>query len=363
MTDKTVLIAGASGLVGGHALRHFVAAGGATVAAISRRPPELPKPGRYRHLALDLTDPGAVAEAVKSLGPVSHVVYAAVHEKADVVAGWRDPEQMATNAAMLKNLIEPVIQAGGLRHVVVLQGTKAYGAHIHRIAVPARERAPRDAHDNFYWLQEDYLRARAAQAGFAFTIFRPQMVFGDAIGGALNMIPVIGAFAAICRESGRPFGFPGGLPYVCEAIDARLMARAFAWAGESPAAAGRTFNITNGDVFVWQNVWPAIADALGLKPAPDAPLKLADFLPTQAAIWDKIVAKHGLQKLSLARLIGTSAGFTDWSFAHGLAKQPPPILVSTIALRQAGFGDCIDTEDMLRDHFKAMIGRKLLPGG
>ncbi|MBM3557854.1 MAG: oxidoreductase, partial [Alphaproteobacteria bacterium] len=44
MTDKTVLVAGASGLVGGHALRHFVAAGGATVAAISRRPPELPEP-------------------------------------------------------------------------------------------------------------------------------------------------------------------------------------------------------------------------------------------------------------------------------------------------------------------------------
>ena len=39
-----------------------------------------------------------------------------------------------------------------------------------RIPIPARERAARDDHENFYWLQEDYLRAKAADQGFTWTI-------------------------------------------------------------------------------------------------------------------------------------------------------------------------------------------------
>ena len=40
---------------------------------------------------------------------------------------------------------EPPLHAvAPLRHVTLLQGTKAYGAHLHPIPIPARERAPRD---------------------------------------------------------------------------------------------------------------------------------------------------------------------------------------------------------------------------
>lgn len=128
--------------------------------------------------------------------------------------------------------------------------TKAYGVHLRPIRVPARERWPRDPHNNFYWLQEDHLREQAARHGFAMSVLRPQVVFGDAVGVAMNLIPTLGAWAAIRREEGRPFSFPGGPPYLLEAVDARLLARALAWAAESPAAAGETFNVTNGDVFV-----------------------------------------------------------------------------------------------------------------
>ena len=31
-----------------------------------------------------------------------------------------------------------------------------------------------------------------------------------------------------------------------------------------PACDGEAFNVTNGDVFRWQDVWPAIAEALGM---------------------------------------------------------------------------------------------------
>ena len=54
MGRKTVLVAGATGLVGYAALKHFIAAPDTDVIAISRRVP----PGMaVRHLALDLADP------------------------------------------------------------------------------------------------------------------------------------------------------------------------------------------------------------------------------------------------------------------------------------------------------------------
>ncbi|HUF88203.1 MAG TPA: SDR family oxidoreductase [Thermohalobaculum sp.] len=359
--EECVLIAGASGTVGQAAVSHFEALGERTVIAVSRRPAAHGGTGRVRQLAIDLMDAGACRGAVSALPPVTHLVYAALYEKPGLIAGWRDPEQMEVNLAMLRNLAEPILERGSLRHVSLLQGTKAYGVHIHPIAVPARERWPRDPHENFYWLQEDYLRERSARRGFAMTVLRPQVVFGDVAGVAMNLTPVIAAYAAIRREEGRPFAFPGGPPYLLEAVDARLLARVLAWAAESPAAAGETFNVTNGDVFVWHNVWPALAEALGVEPGEPEPHALGATLPGKEAVWARIVERHGLRPLRLAELLGLSHHYADFCFAHGARRPPPPALVSTVKLRQAGFHDCIDTEDMFRELIAAMQESRLIP--
>ena len=51
---------------------------------------------------------------------------------------------------------------------------------------------------------------RAAALAFDLTILRPQLIVGAPYGVAMNLAPVIGAYAAICSELGEPFGFPGG---------------------------------------------------------------------------------------------------------------------------------------------------------
>jgi nucleoside-diphosphate-sugar epimerase len=263
---------------------------------------------------------------------------------------------------MMRNLMDPLRErAAGLRHVSVLQGTKAYGVHVHRLKVPAREDAPRDPHENFYWLQEDYIRAAQAGADWSFTIWRPQVVFGRALGVAMNLIPIIGVYGAICRELGRPFDCPCTAGHVLEAVDADLIAHALAWAAAAPAAKNQTFNITNGDVFVWENVWPAIADALGLAPAFGEPVRLSSWLPEHAEVWDRVVAKRGLAAPPMAALLGQSHHYADFLFASGAQGPIPPAQVSTIKLRQAGFGDCIDTEVMLRKHFGQLIAQRVLP--
>ena len=50
--------------------------------------------------------------------------------------------------------------------------------------------------------------------------------------------------------------------------------------------------------------------------------------------------------------VGGSFELTDLSFAYGASEPPPPIIVSTIKIRQAGFHECLDTEDMLRNLIK-----------
>ncbi len=362
MAGRTVLVAGASGIVGRAAVAHFAALPDAPVIAVSRRPPDLD--ARYRFVKLDLTDAAACADAAAAFADVTHVVYAALHEKPGLIRGWREADQMQTNLAMLRNLMQPLLRvASGLQHVTLLQGTKAYGAHLRPIRVPARERWPRDHHANFYWLQEDWLRAAQAGRGWHFTILRPQIIVGHGMGSPMNMLSAIGAYAAILKARGEPLHWPGGPAYLAEAVCADLLARAIDWAGTSPGAAGETFNVTNGDIFSWHNVWPAIAGVLGMAPGDARSLRLAQEMPAYEPAWAAIVQRHGLRSGTLAQFVGDSFFYADFSFAHGRDASPPPALVSTVKIRQAGFTDCLDTEDMFTAWFARLRQMKLLPSG
>jgi nucleoside-diphosphate-sugar epimerase len=357
---NTVLIAGASGLVGTACVDRFLDDGW-DVIAVSRRKPEVFSDRTFEHRPIDLRDESATREAVRDLSAVTHVVYAAVHEKPGLIRGWTEQDQMDTNSEMLRNLLEPLAEAARLRHVTILQGTKAYGIHLHPMRIPARERFPRDDHANFYWLQEDYLDEKAASVGFDFTIMRPQLIVGPNTGVVMNLPPVIGAFAAICKEEGRPFGFPGGVSYAWEAVDTRLVANAIRWAAEAPAAAGQHFNLTNGEVFEWRDLWPALAETLGVEAGPDEPLSMAEFLPAKADVWDKIVAKHGLRRISMSELLGESHFYADFCFAYGATTPPRPAFVSTVKIKQAGFTEVCDTEESFVHWIKVLQDRRILP--
>jgi hypothetical protein len=122
--------------------------------------------------------------------------------------------------------------------------------------------------------------------------------------GALNVLPAIGVYAAIRREKGEPFGFPGGPSFVWEAADAGLVAEVMVWAAQSPRTANEAFNITNCDVFEWRNVWPALAKTLGVEPGPDMPTSVAAYFEENADVWDQIVAKYNLRSRNLRELVG-----------------------------------------------------------
>jgi hypothetical protein len=150
------------------------------------------------------------------------------------------------------------------------------------------------------------------------------------------------------REKGEPFGFPGGPPFVWEAADADLVADVMVWAAQSPQAANEAFNITNGDVFEWRNVWPALAETLGVETGPDMPTSVAAYLEENADVWHQIVAKYDLRSRNLRELVGQGNQHADFALAYG-AREGPRAFVSTIKLRQAGFAKTIDTKDSFRN--------------
>ena len=260
---------------------------------------------------------------------------------------------------MLSNLLDAIEPNNpGLRHVALLQGAKAYGVHLGQIPVPARESAPRHIHPNFYWEQQDFLAARQVGKSWSWTIFRPQVVFGFAYPSMMNMVAAVGAYAAISRHLGLPLVYPGAGTRVTEATDARLLARAIAWSGRTPAAANQNFNVANGDVFTWENVWPIIARAFSMPVGLPHPMPLHQIMPGHEGTWLQIVERYGLEPLTLKTLVSGSWQFADFAFSRTHSTSS---LLSTIKIRQAGFEPCIDTEESLAWWLTHLQERKILP--
>ncbi|MEM7100949.1 MAG: NAD-dependent epimerase/dehydratase family protein [Pseudomonadota bacterium] len=355
-----VLVAGASGLVGTAACLSFARAGW-QVTALSRSFPDLCDHPSIAHQSLDLQNADACRAASRSLGNVTHVIYTAVYELPGLMPGWSDPHQIKTNGQMLQNLLEPLLTQAQIQHVTILQGTKAYGAAVQPMRIPARESQARVDHPNFYWLHEDFVRAAAERFGFSFTILRPQLIVGPNHGVAMNLPPVIGLYAALRQAEGKAFSFPGGADWVWEAVDVRLVADACLWAATSHAAAGETFNLTNGEVFSWRDLWPAMAQALDVELGPDEPLSVAQYLSERSSEWDSIVAGHGLRPLSLQQIAGESHHYADLCFAWGADQPPAPALVSTVKIKQAGFHQTCNTEESFCHWMADLRNRRIIP--
>jgi nucleoside-diphosphate-sugar epimerase len=358
----TVIVAGASGLIGVTAMRHFAQDVGWHVLGLSRRPPAIEVP-RARHISVDLSDRSAVAAATPALRDATHLVYAAVEENpANVEQGWTSRDQMQRNRDMLANLVDALCEsAPGLRHISIMHGQKAYGGWIDRdeAVTLCREDLPRHPHANFYWLQEDYIRARQQGQRWRYTFWRPALVLGgDTVTGNLNALLALAAYAALCRAAGEHLDFPGaGRTSVVTAVDTDLIGEALLWAADSPAAHNETFNIANGDTFNYRDIWPVLGEAFGVPLGNDRAFSLESEMKRLAPIWKRLVIAQQLAAPEdLIAFLGGSISLTDLCLASDLREA-----LSTIRLRKAGFAGCASTVDVMRKWIRRYQELRLLP--
>ncbi len=262
-------------------------------------------------LAADLRNPESLGSALKDIAP-SHVFLSTwMHQPTEA-------ENIVVNGGTVRNLLGVVARSKSVQHVALVTALSwAVRELWEKGALPAtpfREDQRRLDVPNFYYTQEDEVFAAAAREGVRWSVHLPHTIVGYAVGNAMNMGVTLAVYATICRETKRPFAFPGSATQwnsLTDMTDARLLARHLEWAATTPAASDQAFNVVNGDVFRWSWMWGDLARWFGLEaaPFPGQGVPLETQLSDAGPVWERIARKYGLAEPNLDVL--ASAWHTD----------------------------------------------------
>lgn len=350
----TALVVGASGIVGSATVDTLIDQGW-QVYGLARR--QLVREGVVP-VAVDLQDRAATAAALADLRPEAVFITTWLRQDSEA-------ENIRVNAAMVRNLLDALGPGRSTRHVALVTGLKHYLGPFEAYGkgtlpqTPFREAQGRLDVDNFYYAQEDELFAAAKRDGFSWSVHRPHTVIGMAVGNAMNMGTTLAVYATLCRETGRPFRFPGSAAQwngLTDMTDARLLARHLLWAATTPSAKNEAFNVVNGDVFRWSWMWGQIARWFGLEPAEfDGSVHpLEDQMADDGPLWRAIAEREGLVEPNLNRL--SSPWHTDADLGR-----PIEVVTDMTKSRKHGFTEYQPTDEAFFDLFSRLRTARLIP--
>ena len=348
---NTALVAGAGGAASKRLIEVLLADPDWSVIGLARTPRASSECLTF--ISVDLLDRDACAFALAGQKDVTHVFYTARAKH-----GETGSESVEENVAMLRNVLDAVEPAApGLAHVHLVQGTKYYGMHLGPFPTPAREDDARPNVPNFYYDQQDLLAQHQPGCNWTWSASRPTFIYDFAPERARNAVTVIGAYAALCRELGTPLDFPGSaaaFDALRDMTDASLLARAMTFIATAPACGNEAFNVVNGDVFRWRDLWPKIAAHFGIAAGDVRPLMLNEWVRDKHPVWQRVVSRHYLIETRLDDVADWA--FADFHWGHGY-----DIVSSNVKLRHAGFHETLDSEDMFLAHLTRYRDAIILP--
>lgn len=347
---KTALVVGANGVIGRNLIDYLTTLPDWNIIGLSRRGGE--DGGRVRYVAIDLLDEADTREKLSPLREVTHIFYAAYQDRPT----WA--ELVPPNLAMLVNVvnaIEPV--APNLKHISLMQGYKVYGAHLGPFKTPAKESDAYHMPPEFNVDQQQFLERRQPGSAWTWSALRPSVVCGFALGNPMNLAMVIAIYASMSKELGIPLRFPGkpgAYHSLLEMTDAGLLARATVWAATDERCANQAFNITNGDLFRWNEMWPKIAAFFDLETAPPLQMSLETVMADKEPLWKAMVEKYGLMKNDYKDV-------SSWRFGDFVFSWDYDFFADGSKARRFGFHEFVDTERMFMDIFADFRRRKIIP--
>jgi nucleoside-diphosphate-sugar epimerase len=352
---RAALVVGATGIIGAALTRELVREEW-PVLGLARRSSSQ-NPGVYP-ISADLLDQPSLFSALNGHEP-THVF----------LTSWMrndsEAENIRVNSAMVRNVLNALSPKRSVHHVGLVTGLKHYLGPFEAYAkgelpqTPLREEQPRLPIENFYYAQEDEVYAAAERDGFTWSIHRPHTVIGKAVGNAMNLGTTLAVYASICRDTGRPFRWPGSEAQwggLSDVTDARLLAKHLIWAAESEAARNVAFNVVNGDVFRWSWLWPRIASWFGVEPLGwDGTIHpLEQEIANDGPVWRDIARRHSLLEPDLNRL--ASAWHTDLDLGR-----PMEVMTDMKNSRERGFMAFQSTERSFFDLFAQLRSDRLIP--
>ncbi|KAK3955722.1 hypothetical protein QBC32DRAFT_22854 [Pseudoneurospora amorphoporcata] len=349
--------------------------------------------------------------SIPDLTAVEYVFFSAYLQK--------DTEQENTdvNGAMLQNFLEALEITGAvsnLKRIILVTGCKQYGVHLGQPKNPMLESDPwlRDESKwppNFYYRQQDILKSfcggpDSKHPNISWTVTYPNDVIGFANGNFMNLASGLGIYAAVNKELGRDLEFPGSETFYTKFdsfTSSKLHAQFCVWAALEPKAANQAFNVVNGDVQSWQDLWPRVAQRFGMKVKADQfasppagslanKVQLTEKAPQPVTIlakecglegteksvppsqleqrislakwaqqeevkdaWTKLAEREGLQKDSLEK--------ATWAFIDFVLGRSYDLVVSMSKAREAGWTGYVDTWKSLSDVFGELEAADILP--
>jgi nucleoside-diphosphate-sugar epimerase len=351
---KQAVVVGALGVIGRYIVERLLSQGDWSVVGLSRRTAAAAP--RYRHITVDLLDGEDAAGKLGRLTEATHVFYAAFQPAGGAAAGYAS--NIAPNRDMLINAVTAIDRASpALARVVLVTGTKYYGSHLGTFKTPARESDPRHAGLNYYFDQIDWLSAFQRGKRWDFVELRPQTLCGFAPGTPMSLAPAIAVYAAISKELGRPLHFPGksgAYTAIYQVTESAHFANAALWAASERRCAREAFNITNGDYFRWQNLWPKLAAAFDMPSGEVRTTSLTTDMADKAPLWRAITEKHGLKLYAFDQLVA-------WPFADYVFGCDWDVMSDVTKSRSFGFHDVVDSEAMFVRLMRQFRAERIVP--
>lgn len=309
------------------------------------------------------------------------------------------------NGNMLHNFLKALTITGAekkLKRLLLTCGMKQYGVHLGQPKNPMDEsdkwlEAP-DRPPNFYYDQQRILADYAKNKHWDWVCTYPQDVIGVAKGNFMNLATSIGIYAAVNQAlHGSELPFPGNEEiYLALNIwtHSKLHAEFALWAMAEPKCGNENFNVVNGDVNSWQNLWPKMARRFGCTipkrqfdgPGPDpsetmlAPRPPIDDYATELGMegrfgpnklhqridlsrwsqrpevkdaWMKLAKEHGLQEDALAN--------ATWGFLAFLLGRNYNMVGNMTKAHKLGWAGYEDTWESMENSLDALEDQKILP--
>lgn len=350
------LVVGSTGITGSNLAEKLIEKGWITYGLA--RNPNTDLEG-LQPISANLLDPEDLTLKLTDIAP-THVFF----------TSWMrndtEAENIRVNGAMVRNLLNSLAPGKSVQHIALVTGLKHYLGPFEAYAkagtlpeTPVREEHPRLDLENFYYAQEDEVYTAADRDGFTWSIHRPHSVVGKAVGNLMNVGTTLAVYASICKETGRPFRFPGSAEQwngLSDVTDARILAEQMIWAATTESAHNEAFNVANGDVFRWKWLWKQIAGWFEVEPVgfDGAIHPLEKEMAGDAELWKAIATKHNLKEQEISRL--ASAWHTDLDLGR-----PMEVMTDMSKSRKLGFTVYQDTRDSFFDLFKKLRSENLIP--
>lgn len=254
-------------------------------------------------------------------------------------------------------------------------GGKYYQVHVMPVPYPAREEEPRRRGpvDNFYFPQEDKLASAQNGKQWTWNVIRPVGIIGaTSTPNGMNEALSIAIYFIVCQELGVEAPMLTNQRYWETAEDVSygpLLADLTIYASTSSHCANEAFNMANGDYFIWQYMWPRLAEYFGAKASSDQKFTKpwpnegdtqieqshVDWAKDKRKIWDELCERKNLPSAKKTFDFATW-GLQDWVFQRGWSAT-----VSINKARRFGWTGHVDSYESFIQTFEKFKKNGLIP--